>query len=88
MIILKTYCILFDFKELRGRLVKAETISKVSLYGATNAAFISDVSPQNEQVYTEEPKSLLPPDEMVQEKPEDERESWDSKLTFLLATIG
>lgn len=68
--------------------MKAETISKVSLYGATNAAFISDVSPQNEQVYTEEPKSLLPPDEMVQEKPEDERESWDSKLTFLLATIG
>lgn len=27
-------------------------------------------------------------DEIVAERPEDERESWDSKLTFLLATIG
>lgn len=75
-------------QELRGRLVKAETLTKASIYGATNAAFVSDVSPQNEQVFTEEPKALLPNDEMVQEKPEDERESWDSKVTFLLATIG
>lgn len=35
------------------------------------------------------PTTLPIADEIVQEdKPEDERESWDSKLTFLLATIG
>lgn len=71
-------------QELRGRLVKADRVSKVSLYGATNPAFISE-SPE----YEAAPAPLLANnDEIVQEKPEDERENWDSKLTFLLATIG
>lgn len=70
-------------QELRGRLVKGDRVSKVSLYGATNPAFISE-SPE----YEAAPTPLLPNDEIVQEKPEDERENWDSKLTFLLATIG
>lgn len=72
-----------EIQELRGRLVKADRASKVSVYGATNAAFISE-SPE----YEEPPAPLLPKDEIVQEKPEDERESWDSKVMFLLATIG
>lgn len=65
------------------------------MYGATNPAFVADISPQKEAPinYSTEPhlsttKKVLNNEEMVQEKPEDERENWDSKLTFLLATIG
>ncbi|XP_037028827.1 sodium-dependent neutral amino acid transporter B(0)AT3 isoform X1 [Bradysia coprophila] len=78
-----------ELKELRGRLVRAENGSRMSMYGATNAAFVSDSSPQNNQSF-EAPKAnpTIPAEDIVQEKPEDERENWDSKLTFLLATIG
>lgn len=77
---------------MRGRLVRSEH-SQGPLYGATNPAFIEeDVAEEKEPVlFPNIPKTLpLPIDnEIVQEdKPEDERESWDSKLTFLLATIG
>lgn len=85
------HCGWFNEQELRGRLVRSEH-SQGPLYGATNPAFIEDVPEEKEPVlFPNIPKTLpLPLDnEIVQEdKPEDERESWDSKLTFLLATIG
>lgn len=62
-----------------------------SLYGATNPAFIEESEGEKEQeLFPNVPKPLpCQLDEIIQEdKPEDERESWDSKLTFLLATIG
>lgn len=64
-----------------------------SLYGATNPAFIEDVEGEKEStvLFPNIPKTLpcQTEDEIVNEdRPEDERESWDSKLTFLLATIG
>lgn len=70
-------------------MVRAENGSRISMYGATNPAFVSDTSPQNNQSF-ETPKAnpTIPAEDIVQEKPEDERENWDSKLTFLLATIG
>lgn len=34
------------------------------------------------------PKLPQDNDDIITERQEDERESWDSKLTFLLATIG
>lgn len=77
-------------KELRGRLVRPDH-SQGPLYGATNPAFIEDVEQENEAVlFPNIPKTLPINDtEIVQEdKPEDERESWDSKVMFLLATIG
>lgn len=76
---------------MRGRLVRPE--HSQSLYGATNPAFIEEPETERENVlFPNIPKKLpcqTDDDEIVQEdKPEDERESWDSKLTFLLATIG
>ncbi|XP_055712703.1 sodium-dependent neutral amino acid transporter B(0)AT3 isoform X1 [Phlebotomus papatasi] len=79
-----------ELKELRGRLVRAENGSRISMYGATNQAFQSD---------TNDPQPILPEikeapvdgaveQDICPERPEDERESWDSKVTFLLATIG
>lgn len=64
--------------------------SQGPLYGATNPAFIEDVEQEEEQaLFPNIPKTLPINDpEIVQDKPEDERENWDSKLTFLLATIG
>lgn len=64
-------------------------------YGATNAGFISDNSPPTAKLVhiTPDPPQVPPTlqeeeEDLVAERPEDERESWDSKLTFLLATIG
>lgn len=76
---------------MRGRLVRPE--HNQSLYGATNPAFFSeDAEDDKEQeLFPNIPKTLpcQTDDEIVQEdKPEDERESWDSKVMFLLATIG
>lgn len=76
-----------EMKELRGRLVKANSVQRPpSSYGATNIAF-EDTSPKPEQpqrlaTIPSEPRIFKP------ECQEEERESWDSKLTFLLATIG
>ncbi|PBC31586.1 Sodium-dependent neutral amino acid transporter B(0)AT3 [Apis cerana cerana] len=82
-----------EMKEMRGRLVvdnrKTNTTAN---YGATNAAF-EDSSPNmknkagNEgggsKLGSNEGKAIFRP-----EAGEDERENWDSKLTFLLATVG
>ncbi|KAK9309304.1 hypothetical protein QLX08_001041 [Tetragonisca angustula] len=83
-----------EMKEMRGRLVvdnrKANTTAN---YGATNAAF-EDSSPNTKNKTTgngggssklgsNEGKAIFRP-----EAGEDERENWDSKLTFLLATVG
>lgn len=69
--------------------MKADRISKVSLYGATNAAFIEEeTSPLDAPTPTAAATAAAIQADIVQEKPEDERENWDSKLTFLLATIG
>nr|XP_024215877.1 sodium-dependent neutral amino acid transporter B(0)AT3 [Halyomorpha halys] len=73
-----------ELKEMRGRLVALEN-GTPSSYGATNSAF-DDSSPNT--------KAALKCAEKVERAPfkpeggEDDRESWDSKLTFLLATIG
>lgn len=83
-----------EMKELKGRLV-VENGSNTGSYGATNMAF-EDTSPTscpNTTLASVDLASKL--DGIVEEKGtfrpecgEDERESWDSKLTFLLATIG
>ncbi|GAB0089144.1 Transporter [Sergentomyia squamirostris] len=84
----------FELKELRGRLVRVENGSRISMYGATNQAFQSDLNdhPQAASATLPEIKEatheVLSDPDMCPERPEDERESWDSKLTFLLATIG
>ncbi|XP_059618030.1 sodium-dependent neutral amino acid transporter B(0)AT3 isoform X2 [Phlebotomus argentipes] len=79
-----------ELKELRGRLVRAENGSRISMYGATNQAFQSDTNdPQPILPEIKEATNEAPADQDIcPERPEDERESWDSKLTFLLATIG
>lgn len=76
-------------QELRGRLIRHE---QGSLYGATNAAFIEDAEDEKENdLYPSNIQSVLPigdPNIVEAKQPEDERESWDSKVMFLLATIG
>lgn len=87
-----------EMKEMRGRLVLEHNggpaaPTNIASYGATNVAF-DDTSPNTKAI-------LKPVDDMVSKmgsgegKPifrpeagEDDRESWDSKLTFLLATVG
>lgn len=81
--------------------MKADVFSSTPIYGATNQAFISDdvtASPQQNR-YTKQQSFIDAIDEVApppiaeenivsDDRPEDERESWDSKITFLLATIG
>lgn len=78
-----------SIQELRGRLIKHE---QGSLYGATNAAFIEDAEcEEKESTIYSNITTVLPigdPEIVEAKQPEDERESWDSKLMFLLATIG
>ncbi|XP_063220725.1 sodium-dependent neutral amino acid transporter B(0)AT3 [Bacillus rossius redtenbacheri] len=73
-----------EMKELRGRLVVENGSSQG--YGATNIAF-DDTSPNTKgggsKLGSGEGKQVFRP-----EGGEEERESWDSKLTFLLATVG
>lgn len=77
-------------QELKDRLVKSDNNTKASLYGATNAGFMLDEPETRQPTRTVQP--TVPPDDEDEDtgpdKPEDERESWDSKLMFLLATIG
>ncbi|KAG5899379.1 hypothetical protein JTB14_036868 [Gonioctena quinquepunctata] len=77
-----------ELREMRSRLVVVEN-GKSGSYGTTNAAF-EDTSPNNKiksscssKRNSTDGKPIFKP-----ESGEDERESWDSKLTFLLATIG
>lgn len=77
-----------EMKELRGRLV-VENGGTTGTYGATNLAF-EDTSPNtriksacSSKRGSQDGKPIFRP-----ECGEEERESWDSKLTFLLATIG
>lgn len=90
-------------QRLKEKLVRAESLGgRGPLYGATNQAFTSDdvltgrhyKQPSLLEIF-EEPQVSLPPvveipqDNIVADDgPGDERESWDSKITFLLATIG
>lgn len=77
-----------ELKEMRGRLVVEN--GNPGGYGATNAAF-EDNSPNaktksacsSKRGSQDHGKGVFKP-----ECAEEERESWDSKLTFLLATIG
>lgn len=77
-------------QELRGRLIRHDHNQSMH-YGATNPAFIEDAELEREpELFPNIPK-VLPigdPEIIESKQPEDERESWDSKLTFLLATIG
>ncbi|XP_018336762.1 sodium-dependent neutral amino acid transporter B(0)AT3 [Agrilus planipennis] len=77
-----------EMKELRGRLV-VENGSNTGSYGATNAAF-EDSSPNTKvkSTYSSRRGSVDGKAIFKPENQEDERESWDSKLTFLLATVG
>lgn len=76
-----------EMKEMRGRLmVESRKNIATANYGATNAAF-EDTSPNKSKIVNgpgnNDGKAIFRP-----EAGEDERESWDSKLTFLLATVG
>ncbi|XP_023939341.1 sodium-dependent neutral amino acid transporter B(0)AT3 [Bicyclus anynana] len=80
-----------EMKELRGRLVTLENGHQIHrthvMYGATNQAF-EDTSPNRRSSETPTSKASSE-NERAGIKPEGvERESWDSKLTFLLATVG
>ncbi|KAK9893054.1 hypothetical protein WA026_023353 [Henosepilachna vigintioctopunctata] len=77
-----------ELKEMKGRLV-VENCTNGPAYGATNMAF-EDTSPSKKIKSTLSSKrsSIDGKPIFKQEGAEDERESWDSKLTFLLATIG
>lgn len=83
--------------------MRAESLGgRGPIYGATNQAFTSDdvltarhyKEPSLLEIF-EEPVVNLPPVDAAPEDniiaddaPGDERESWDSKMTFILATIG
>ncbi|KAL3285257.1 hypothetical protein HHI36_019367 [Cryptolaemus montrouzieri] len=77
-----------ELKEMRGRLV-VENGNTGPSYGATNMAF-DDTSPNARIKSTLSSKRTSIDGKPIfkPEGAEDERESWDSKLTFLLATIG
>lgn len=90
------------FQELRNKLVRSDTgTGSHPVYGALNQGFISDLSPESESHHSHHSHGHIPlgpkspavtiieeEDIIPEDKPEGERESWDSKLTFLLATIG
>ncbi|XP_045464820.1 sodium-dependent neutral amino acid transporter B(0)AT3 [Harmonia axyridis] len=77
-----------ELKEMKGRLV-VENGNTGPAYGATNMAF-EDTSPNTKIKSTLSSKrpSIDGKPIFKPEGGEDERESWDNKLTFLLATIG
>lgn len=96
--------IIFTLQRLKEKLVRADSLGgRGPLYGATNQAFNSDdvltgrhyKQPALLEIF-EEPQVTLPlqaevaqDDNIIaDDAPGDERESWDSKITFLLATIG
>lgn len=74
------------------------------LYGATNQAFNSDdvltghhyKRPELLEIFeeptqvtiAEQPEPIKDDNIVADDGPGDERESWDSKMTFILATIG
>lgn len=70
------------------------------MYGATNQAFMSDAFDESSEVEDTEATTSkavaelvaaiesAPADIVEGEKEGEERESWDSKIMFLLATIG
>lgn len=74
-----------ELKEMRGLLVVAN--GSTGSYGATNVAF-EDTSPNNLKSVCSSKRNSQDKGVFKPECGEDERESWDSKLTFLLATIG
>lgn len=100
---IKVISAIFALQRLKAKLVRADSLGgRGPLYGATNQAFNSDdvltgrhyKQPALLEIF-EEPQVTLPPVEAAQDDniiaddaPGDERESWDSKITFLLATIG
>ncbi|KAL1129026.1 hypothetical protein AAG570_013558 [Ranatra chinensis] len=81
-----------ELKEMRGRLVAMENgTTTTGGYGATNIAF-EDTSPNAKQGVLKTSSVIGGQDEgkpiFRPECGEEDRESWDSKLTFLLATVG
>ena len=80
----------YELKEMKGRLVESLKTTLTGSYGATNPAF-EDTSPSEKQVLK---GSIIEEEEEEEGEKifktdcDDERESWDSKLTFLLATVG
>lgn len=74
-----------ELREMQGRLIINNGDVNPG-YGSTNIAFdMGDVSPQTtmtmDMVSTEDKSEFKP-------ESNDTRESWDSKLQFMLATIG
>ncbi|XP_022911311.1 sodium-dependent neutral amino acid transporter B(0)AT3 [Onthophagus taurus] len=80
-----------ELREMRGRLVVVENGNTNNMYGATNIAF-EDTSPNSKQTQIKSASSSKRGSQdgkvFKPESGEDDRESWDSKLTFLLATVG
>lgn len=86
---------------MKGRLMSTmmEHNGSTVNYGATNRAFVEETSPSKEGAAGGTTERILEEGSSRKESPdgakvfkpecaEEERESWDSKLTFLLATIG
>ncbi|XP_034937519.1 sodium-dependent neutral amino acid transporter B(0)AT3 isoform X2 [Chelonus insularis] len=88
-----------EMKEMRGRLVSDNHQNNPTNYGTTNPAF-DDSSSNKKSTKVNTTSSAITENEVLKmgstdekaifrpEAGEDDRENWDSKLTFLLATIG
>ncbi|KAK6632553.1 hypothetical protein RUM43_013321 [Polyplax serrata] len=78
----------FEMKEVRGRLIDSMKGNSIAAsYGATNLAFEA-TSPNEQQVLKGGGTIPEEAEKIFKSDCDDERESWDSKLTFLLATVG
>ncbi|XP_053205202.1 sodium-dependent neutral amino acid transporter B(0)AT3-like [Panonychus citri] len=77
-----------ELKELKDRLAMEN--GRASLYGTSNLAFNDEVSPLGSETTEKLTLDMITADEAdkVFRDGEDGRESWDSKLQFMLATIG
>ncbi|XP_076325123.1 sodium-dependent neutral amino acid transporter B(0)AT1-like [Tachypleus tridentatus] len=74
-----------ELQEMQGPLIVEN--GSIQTYGTTNVAFESDVSPLSTGPVTMDMVSMVEKEEFKPEEPE-QRESWDSKIQFILATVG
>ncbi|XP_074602678.1 sodium- and chloride-dependent transporter XTRP3 [Brevipalpus obovatus] len=74
-----------ELRELKDRLVKEN--GRGSLYGTSNAAFQDESSPMGSETGEKLTLDMVTADDKFRDG-DDTRESWDSKLQFILATIG
>ncbi|XP_076334048.1 sodium-dependent neutral amino acid transporter B(0)AT3-like [Tachypleus tridentatus] len=74
-----------ELQEMQGPLIVEN--GNLQTYGSTNVAFENDTSPQTAEPITMDMVSMVERDGFKPVEPE-QRESWDSKIQFILATIG